>query len=264
MTEIFSFKNLSNFPEIKNFVSTRIGGFSNFTKNDLNISFETKDTAKNVLKNRKILFDTLKINIDNCVMQNQVHGNKVIYVDENDITKGVYSHSTVVGDNDAMITDKENVCLFVFAADCVPILLYDSENKIIAAVHSGWQGTVKKIVQKTILLMQDKFGTKPANIIAGIGPSISVKNYEVGQNVIDAVIESFGTTEKYMKFNSVTKKYHFDLWFTNKLLLTELGVPEKNIEISGLCTFANSDKYFSARKDEPTGRFGAGIMLNDA
>lgn len=261
MTEFYRFSNLSRFDNIQHFVTTRKGGVSPMPSRDLNISFETSDNAFNVLKNREIVFDQLNIDTSACVMQNQVHGNDIAYVTEADKGKGYYSHKDVIGDYDAMITDKKNICLFLFAADCVPILLYDTEKQIIAAVHSGWKGTVKQIAKKTVEKMTEMFGCNPQNIFAAIGPSISLKNYEVGQNVVDEVLKSFKTLDKFLIFNQITQKYHFDMWYTNQFLLKQAGVPEQNIEISGVCTFDNPEMFFSARRDEPTGRFGAGIML---
>ena len=160
-----------------------------------------------------------------------------------------------------MITDDKNICLFVFAADCVPILMFDPVKKVIAAIHSGWAGTVKKIACETVFAMQKNFGSNIDDIVVGIGPSISPENYEVGQNVVDEVLKSFGTTEKYMFKNTETGKFHFDIWYTNKKMLLDVGIKEKNIEVGELCTFAEDDLFFSARRDEPTGRFGAGITL---
>jgi YfiH family protein len=161
-----------------------------------------------------------------------------------------------------MISNESSVCLFLFAADCVPILFYDPVQHAIGAAHSGWGGTVKKIACETIFAMQHHFNSRPQDILVGIGPSISVKNYEVGDNVTQAVLKAFGTTDNLMIRNAQTGKMHFDLWQTNKQMLMEIGVKNENIEISGLCTFGNPELFFSARKDEPTGRFGAGIMIN--
>ena len=260
-TEIFQFHNLSEHKNISHFISTRKGGVSLNSFGGLNISFETNDTAENVLKNRSILARATEIPLETFVMQNQVHGNSVIKVIAADKGKGIFSHKTVIGDCDAMICNEPGICLFLFAADCVPILFFDPVTKVIGAAHSGWGGTVKKIAQKTILEMEVNYGCRPENILVGIGPSISVENYEVGENVIEAVIKAFGTTEKYMTKNPKTGKMHFDMWFTNKKMLTDIGVKEENIEISNLCTFDKPELFFSARRDEPTGRFGAGIFL---
>jgi YfiH family protein len=260
-SEFIKFDNLSKFKDIKHFVSTRKGGISGFKDNDLNISFETYDSSRNVITNRLILARKLGIDIESFVMQNQVHGNKVVTISYDDRGKGIYCHEKVIGDNDAMITNKQGICLFTFAADCVPILFYDSVNQAIGVAHAGWKGTVKKIARETVLSMQKKFKSKQKDIFVGIGPSISVKNYEVGENVVEEVKNAFGTTDNYMIFNKQTNKFHFDLWYTNTKILTDSGIPKENIELSNLCTLDNSDLFFSARKEENTGRFGAGIYL---
>jgi hypothetical protein len=260
-TEYLRFQNLAEYPEIKHFVSTRKGGVSQNRFKGLNISFETDENPKNVLKNRQILAEAVEIPLETFVMQNQIHGNTVVKVTGAERGRGIDSHKTVIGNSDAMICNEPGICLFLFAGDCVPILFFDPKQKVIGAAHSGWGGTVKKVAQKTVRAMQENFGCRAEDILAGIGPSIGVKNYEVGDNVTQAVEKAFGTTENYMIQNSKTGKMHFDLWQTNKMMLTEIGLKSENIEISGLCTFDNPNLFFSARCDDPTGRFGAGIFL---
>ena len=160
-----------------------------------------------------------------------------------------------------MITNKKGLCLFLFAADCAPVILFDPVNKAIGAAHSGWLGSVKKIAQKTALKMHEVFNSEFENLQIGIAPSISQDNYEVGDNVTEAVIDSFGSNSGLLEPNSSTGKYHFDIQASIVKQLTEIGVLQKNIEVSEYCTFSRQDLFFSARGKKNTGRFGAGIML---
>lgn len=258
--KLYTFEKLSKFENVKHFVSSRFGGVSPEPLDSLNISFETPDIAENVIENRKRLSLAVDIPLESFVMQNQVHGNIVKLIAENDKGKGVYDHKTVVGNHDAMITDKKGICLFLFAADCVPLLFYDPEKNAIGAAHAGWQGTLKKIAQKTAEAMKNEFNTKFDNLIVSVGPSISVKNYEVSDDFIQKVENAFGTTENYLIKNIETGRVHLDLWYSNKKQLLDIGIKEENIELANICTFDNPD-FFSARENRNSGRFGAGIML---
>lgn len=259
-TDIFLFEKLSQYSEIKHFVSSSIKKENGAQSNDLNISFSSSGIADKVIDNRKVLAEAAEIPYNSFVMQEQVHGNKVYSVSRDDLGKGLYDQKNALHKTDAMITNEKGICLFLFAADCVPILLYDHKNKIIAAVHAGWKGTVQKIVTKTIQKMKAEYASKAKNIIACLGPSISVNNYEIGEEVIREVENSFGTKGDFLLYNPKTKKHHFDLWHSNIFLLSEEGLSSNNIQNASMCTYDNSDLFFSARKKN-TGRFAAGIML---
>jgi len=138
--------------------------------------------------------------------------------------------------------------------------LYDKKNKAIAAVHSGWRGTVARILEKTLLEMKYVFGTKGEDLIAGIGPSVSQESYEVGEEVVNEVHQAFGKDSGLM-IAQPDNKAKLDLWHANRLQLLMFGVPSSQIEISDLCTVKNNHHFFSARKGD-SGRFAAGIMLS--
>ncbi len=254
------FENLSKFSAIKHFVTTRKGGTSKPPFEFMNLSFETRDDKQNVLKNRQILSETVQIPLQNFVMQNQMHTRNVLVVNQSHKGRGVFDHGESIQNNDAFVTNESDICLFVFGADCVPILFYDTKLGVIGAAHSGWRGTVQKIAQATVEAMMQNYGSSPKNIHVGIGPSIGKCCYEVGDEVCQSVIETYGTDKEFLITNSATHRKHFDLWYANKYQLTEIGIPHGNIEISNICTLCHKDIFFSARSGE-TGRFGAGIML---
>ena len=192
-TDFYRFNTFSDYNNLSHFISTNIRKQGNIIYNDFNISLESDDADIQVISNRNSLSKAVNIPLENFVMQNQVHGNNVKVIKENHKGRGIFNHSDSIQDNDAMITNIPNICLFLFAADCVPILFYDTKNHVIGAAHSGWKGTVKKIAQKTVLNMQEVYNSSLNDIIVGIGPSISVKNYEIGKNVLDAGKKAFET-----------------------------------------------------------------------
>lgn len=164
---------------------------------------------------------------------------------------------------DALISDQKGYCLCVSTADCAPIFLYDTVNKAIAIVHAGWRGTVAKIVKQTLDVMEQTYNTEAKDVLAGIGPSISADAFEVGEEVYEAFRKTGFDMDKIALWNEKTQKYHIDLWEANRLQLMNAGVLPENIEISGICTYENHDRFFSARRlGTKSGRILSGIMLN--
>ena len=162
-------------------------------------------------------------------------------------------------ETDALITNERRICVAVMSADCVPILLFDRKNKVIAAVHAGWRGTVARILELTLQEMNAAYGTAGDDIVAGIGPSVSQDSYEVGEEVVEAVINVFDKSHQLM-IPQPNNKAKLDLWKANEFQLLDFGVNPTRIEVSNLCTVKNNTNFFSARKGD-AGRFAAGIML---
>ena len=163
-----------------------------------------------------------------------------------------------------MITDIPGILIGVSTADCIPVLLYDEAHKAVAAIHAGWRGTVARIVQKTLRLMSDTYSTVPSNVKAVIGPGISLKNFEVGDEVYTTFAEEGFPMERISR---LYKKWHIDLPLCNKLLLVEAGIKPENVHIEQICTYDNNDQFFSARMEqkgkEKCGRNFNAIMIND-
>ncbi len=146
-------------------------------------------------------------------------------------------------------------------ADCVPLVFYDSVKQVVGLAHSGWQGTVKRVGQAAVDAMKIRYGSRAKDIRAAVGPAIGPDNYEVGQDVIEAALNTFGADAESLlpKYNSST---HFDLWAANRLILEEAGVGQ--IEVSEICTASSRQDWFSHRGDKgKTGRFGALVALHD-
>ena len=168
---MFYSKQLTKYPKIKHcFFSSKNGVSKNIYKS-LNCGIGSNDKKKNVIKNLKIISKKIGCKYKNLITMNQTHSNKVKFINKNLLNKNkIYC--------DAILTNKKEICISVLTADCVPILIYDPINNIIAAIHAGWKGAYKGIIQNTI----KKFirnGSKRKNLIVAIGPSISQKNYEV-------------------------------------------------------------------------------------
>jgi polyphenol oxidase len=258
----YIFDGLSGFKEIKHFVSTIHGGVSDGAYASLNIGFGTDDDQLLVLQNRKILAKSVDIPLESFVFLNQVHKSHVALVTPDMKGFGAFSRDTAICSTDAMITNSPDICLFVMSADCVPLLFFDPVKRAIGACHAGWRGTVDRAPVSTLKAMNRYFGTNSADVLVAIGPSIGPCCYNVGGEVIDSVLRSFGSTDDLIRFDKFDWQPYFDLWSSNKYLLHEAGVSDKNIEISGLCTQCHHADFFSSRHGKGiTGRFGAGIML---
>lgn len=154
---------------------------------------------------------------------------------------------------DALITREKNLPVLIRTADCIPLFIYDPQTPAVGICHSGWKGTRKGIVMKTIRTMKEHFGSNPASLFVGIGPSIRESCYEVGQEFKDYFPE-------HVRRNG--PKYFCDLIRVVKNQLAESGVKEDKIVDSNICTVCSVDRFFSARKEgQMTGRFISMIML---
>lgn len=244
--ELIYYKIFSGFENVVAFTSTRK------TFDTKNPRF-TGDSPEIFGRNRILLAEKLMIKPDQLVFPRQTHTNCVAEI--NGIPQ------SEIKETDALVTNKTGICLCVQTADCVPILLFDPVNNVIAAVHAGWRGTVKKITEIAVQKMVSKYNSLPVNIVAAIGPSISPEIYEVGDEVVEEVRKSIPNSEMLLHKNN-SGKYHVNLWEANRQILLNIGLAEKNIEILGECSFISSEKYFSARKDGiDTGRMVSGIMI---
>lgn len=252
----FQFKQFLQEEGIKHFISTKIEK----GRNDFNLSLYKRTNITEIIKRRQRLADSVGILFESFVFQQQIHGNNVKIITKKHRAKGNFKYSDAIANNDAMITNEANICLNVLAGDCVPILFFDPSEKVIAVAHAGWRGTYKQIAQKTIEKMSRQFGCLPSDIKAGIGPSISQRNYEVNHEVYLEFEEKNDNLPQFFKTGNKKGKYYLDLWEANKQQLIAVGLKEENIELSNICTFDQNDLFFSARRADE-GRFMGGIML---
>lgn len=260
--ELFHFDSLSQFDEIVQFVSTRKGGESPPPYDSLNFGLSSGDNPIKVLRNRDLIAECLGFSGENFVTGRQTHSDKIKIITLDTVHSEQLHQKTPRFEADAMVTDLPNFCLAVAVADCVPVLFYEPFKKIIAVAHAGWKGTVKKIVIGTVEAMKEHFKCRPADIYAGIGPSIGPCCYEVGPEVVESVEQLFTGAGNILSGESRDGHAFFNLWQANRSLLIEAGIPRKNIEVAGQCTKCNQDRFFSYRgQGSKFGRLAAGIML---
>jgi YfiH family protein len=240
--------------------TTRHEGVSRPPYNSLNLGINTDDSPHNVEGNRNLLSRTFRITIDRLVTVRQNHGSDILVLDS---PNDDFSHFLGI-EADAIITNQPEVMLGITVADCVPILLFDPVKKVIAAVHSGWQGTVLNITNKTVEGMANIFGSRKEEIKAAIGPCIGSCCYEVDQPVRDR----FKDQPDLWNTISAPKgkdKWNLDLALANRIQLEESGVPSESIQTAGQCVSCLKELYFSYRRDNgETGRQMGFIMLKES
>ncbi len=258
----YTYRQFSPYRNVVHKVSTRAGGVSEKPFHSLNLGFHVDDDPEAVLENRARFCKTIDAAPQSLTTAEQVHGSHVAVVEETDKGCGALDASTRLPRTDAMITKIPNIPLMVLIADCVSIGLYDHRQRAVGIVHAGWRGTADGIVRKTIEKMNEVFGSRPSEIIAGISPSIGPCCYEVGEDVIDAFHDAFPEAGEYFLENRKGNKAHLSLWRANVWQLVDAGVKNSNIETAELCTSCNPEAYYSHRAERgKTGRFGALIML---
>lgn len=246
-------------PRVTAFSTTRHGGVSRGNYGELNVNAFCGDDPAAVAANRRELCREIGVAQDRFLLPHQVHGTVNLTVDRAVVNMTAEELVGTLEGVDSLTTNLTDVCIAVSTADCIPVLLYDRVHKAVAAVHAGWRGTVKRIVQHTVAAMRRAYATVPSDLVAVIGPGISLKNFEVGQEVYDAfAAEGFdmGTIAK------LTAKWHIDLPLCNEMQLCETGVRPENIVRSGVCTYDSVADYFSARRlGTASGRICTGIIL---
>ncbi len=238
--KILKSKLFEKFPEIIFGMSTKFK-FDRTDKFNFNMSFNIGDEVERVKSNRHLFFESLGLQIENVAYQNQIHS---------DIIKET-GYGGNVGDSDAIITPRRGIGLAISAADCVTIFIYDKVEKVIAGIHSGWRGTEREIVKKTLERLNSEFDSSPKNLFAFIAPSISQRNYEVGKEVA----EKFNA--RYLIENG--EKYLLDVALINYDMLLAFGIPHAQIEKSNLCSF-KEDYIHSYRRDKTLSGRAFGVI----
>lgn len=232
------------FSELITGESTRHGGVSQVPFASLNLGRSSGDILENVIENRKRFFGSLGIDLSEITLSHQVHGTEILVAQQPGNYEGY----------DAIITNQSNIFVAVSVADCTPILIYDTKNQVVAAIHAGWRGTVKQIVLNTLQRMEAIFGTNSQDCFAYVGTCIDECSFEVG----DEVAVEF--SNQFKRFDGTRQKYFIDLKTANVAQLLAFGVPNSQIEISTFSTVLNNEDYFSHRLEKgKTGRMMAVI-----
>ena len=245
----FQFDSLT----VRHAVFTRDGGVSPVPWASLNLGGTVGDEVERVRRNRFLSFEALGCEPESIFDVWQVHSADAVCTDAPRKYDEPYQKADII------LTDNPEVTLFMRFADCVPILVHDPKRGVIGISHAGWLGTVRDVAGVTINTMHERYGSNPADVIACIGPSIGPDHYEVGEDVITQVRQTFGSDANLM-LPLHGDRVHFDLWKANQYLLERVGV--NHIELAAICTACHTQDWFSHRAEKGrTGRFGALISL---
>ena len=248
-------KKLTKIKNLKHGFFNSVGGKSKNIYKSLNCGPNSKDLSTNIKKNLEIVKKKIDKSSMDIFLLHQIHSNKFVYIDDRYNLK-------IKPKVDAIITNQKKLPIAVLTADCIPILICDNKKEIISAIHVGWKGAYKGIITRVIKFMIKK-GCKLRNITAVIGPSISVKNYEVKENFRKKFIKKDKKSLKCFQFKN--NKHYCDLTkYVHSLLLKN---KIKNIDSLKIDTFDVKNKFFSARralrlKHNDYGRNISIIMLN--
>ncbi len=239
--------------------TTRHGGVSTGVYASLNFGLHREDNPENVAKNHDIMAKSIGYDPKKLVMSHQTHTDIVRVVTAKDAA-GIDHHTYPI--SDGLITNDPGVALWIFTADCTPILLHDPVTGAVGAVHAGWRGTANGIVARAVEKMARHFGSRPADIRAAIGPNIGQCCFETDSDVPEAMLDALGDQAKpYIR--QVNQKFYVNLKAMNALHLQNAGV--QNIEISDLCTACNPDRFWSHRVTRGIrGSQGAIIVCKEA
>ena len=248
-------KKLTKIKSLRHGFFNSTGGKSINIYKSLNCGPNSKDKALNIKKNLDIVRKKISKKAKNIFLIHQTHSNKFIYVDEK-------YNKKIKPKVDAIITNQRYLPIAVLTADCAPVLICDTKKKMIAAIHAGWKGAYKGIIDNVIKFMIKK-GCETRNMTAVIGPSISVKNYEVKEDFKKKFIKKNKKNIQYFTVNN--QKLYFDL--TNYIHSSILSNKIKSIDAIKIDTFNIKNKYFSARRalslnHNDYGRNISIIMLN--
>lgn len=252
------FERLSEQPHLLHGISLRRPS-GQPQSNDIELDFHSRD-PKRSRQAKKHFCQALGLKPENLTETGQIHSSHI------HITR---REAGVIRDTDGICTNTQGLGLMQFGADCPLILVYDPKNIVLGMVHAGWRGTLQGIVERLIETMKKEFHSKPQQLLAGIGPGICGGCYEVGSEIVDQASQKLcDWREVIQPSNQATgrsdiKSWRFDLIEANRRQLIRQGLPAKNIELSGLCTYERADLFYSYRRDGPsTGRWAllAGLM----
>jgi len=248
----FEFKHIAKTGLVNHCFSSRIGGVSNSPYTSMNLAYHMGDSISDVDENFKLISEAVGFGHKKIMMTDQIHhaNIQVLGIDKPNFKEV-----------DSLVTALPDYVLTSYYADCVPLLFLDPTKKVIANSHAGWRGTVEHLAKKTLIKMAQIFACRPQDVLVGIGPSISMTHFEVGQEVVEKLGRISLDYEPYIKQKS-DQKWHIDLKAINREQLLMAGALAENIEVSDLCTFKNPDLFYSHRRDgKKRGNMAAMIAL---
>ena len=240
--------------------ASRLGGVSGGDFTSMNLGIKRDDSRANVRENYARFCAAIGADADSLVMTHQVHSDDVRTAARTDILPDLLD--PIPYETDGLVTDEPGLCLVIYYADCIPVLLYDPQKRAIGAVHSGWRGTSMGIVPKAVEKMVRLYGTDPADVLAAIGPGIGPCCFETHDDVPAAMVRQWGSAVEPFCAPNGKGKFNVDLKGIIRWEMTEAGLLPDHIETLALCTGCHPELYWSHRKvGDRRGNHGAMIQL---
>ena len=227
--------------------STRLGGCSTGPSASLNTAFHTKDSAENVIENRRRFFDIFNYDYRKTVSAIQVHGTDLAVFDSSNHGEGAFPGSAR-RECDALVTTKKGLPLAAYAADCMLIYIVSAEKPLVALAHAGWRGTLGEIGPRVIDFIKKQYGIQPENLLAALSPSICRDCYQVDSETANKFALAGWNEQPYME-TQADGTYKLDLKEINRTQLHRCGVKKDNLDYSSLCTSCNKKLFYSYRRD---------------
>lgn len=261
MFPLLKFPALSELDLVRHGFTTRAGGVSQGMFSTLNLSFTRGDEEAAVRENYRRTAQALGVDMERIVCSVQTHTTNVRVVTEQDAGKGLVRPRDYE-DVDGLVTNVPGITLNTFFADCVPLFFVDPVNRAVGLSHSGWRGTVNRMGQATLAVMQEHYGTRPEDAVCAVGPSICQDCYEVSGDVADAFYREFPGHGDEILTDKGNGKYQLDLWKANEIVLLDAGVKREHISVTDICTCCNPKLLFSHRASHgKRGNLGAFLSL---
>ena len=236
-------------------IFTRLGGTSQGPFAALNVGRSVGDDPATVDANLARIYASLDLAAERVATAHQVHSNRVAVVT-------AQNGGQVIPATDALVTDTPGLALLLRYADCQPILLYDPVHHALGLVHAGWRGLAQGIARRAVEAMHEAFGSRPADLIAGLGPAIGPCCYTVGDNVAAAMGYALPDWQKVMEVDPAGQGWRLDLPAGNAQQLAAAGMQARKMEQAGVCTSCRHEEFFSHRADNgQTGRFAVVAYL---
>lgn len=260
--KVIEFPALNEIEGVRHLFSTREGGASKGVYASCNYSYTRGDVKEDVDENYRLAADAP---LDRFVLTHQTHTTTVRKVTAEDAGKGI-TRERDYSDVDALITNETGIVLVTMHADCTPLYFVDPVHRAIGLAHSGWRGTAGGIGANVVRRMGEEYGTRAEDLVTVIGPTICETHYEVGEDVHEAFVSAYGADcEAYRLFTPspiLKGKYFFSLERANRMVLERAGVKPESVHASHLCTYCESDLFFSHRRDgEKRGNMAAMLSL---
>lgn len=253
--------DLLNFPWMDHGFSTRIGGRSSGVYSGLNLGLLCGDDPDVVAGNRRLFFAACGVEPERVFTVRQVHGEKVLVVDQPASSAHAFEETTLL-EADALVTACPGTALATTHADCVPVILVDPINRLVAAVHAGWRGTFHGIVREALLVMEERFNTEAERLLAAIGPAIGGCCYTVSPELHEEFQSRYTGLDSLSADQDLERKPTLNLPEMNKELLIKYGVLPERIDVCALCTSCHPQDFFSYRRDQgETGRHLSLVFL---